>query len=228
MPTEIVIIPLVQAAMVGGGGVRVPLTPRGRALLRTHLSVRGMKVQVSAWTAGLGDFGCNHASRSLTWLGDAGQLNVERLGIQSAPADAATVSSSISPGKQRSRAFFSFLLSSGDHNLSVSTHPVSSHILILTQHTPKPSTMVEPVGTTLGAVSLAAALPGVFVSVVQRFEYVELGRRVDKDFNKSQARLAALKLQITRWGISTGVFPDPQSGLHRAVEVQPEIVVVAV
>jgi hypothetical protein len=38
-----------------------------------------------------------------------------------------------------------------------------------------------------------------------------------KDFNKCQARLEALKLQITRWGISSGVLPDPETGKQRVV-----------
>ena len=87
--------------------------------------------------------------------------------------------------------------------------------------------MVEPVGATLGAVSLATALSGIFVSMVECFEYVELGRRFGKDFNKSQARLAALKLQITRWGISTGALPDPRTGRYRTVEVDAEVAAAA-
>lgn len=83
--------------------------------------------------------------------------------------------------------------------------------------------MVEPAGVTLGAISLATALSGIFVSVVECFEYVELGRRFGKDFDKSQARLGALKLQITRWGISTGVLPDPRTGRHRTVEVESDV-----
>ncbi|CEJ55151.1 hypothetical protein PMG11_01426 [Penicillium brasilianum] len=79
--------------------------------------------------------------------------------------------------------------------------------------------MVEPVGATLGAVSLATALSGIFVSVVECFEYVELGRRFGNDFDKSRARLAALKLQITRWGVATGALPDPRTRTHRALNV---------
>jgi hypothetical protein len=82
--------------------------------------------------------------------------------------------------------------------------------------------MAEPVGATLGAVSLATALSGIFVSVVECFEYVELGRRFAPDFNKSQARLAALRLEITRWGVSAGVLPDPRTGNHRTVNVDAE------
>ncbi|CAI7596253.1 unnamed protein product [Penicillium bialowiezense] len=83
--------------------------------------------------------------------------------------------------------------------------------------------MVEPVGTTLGAVSLATAISGIFVSVVECYEFVELGRRFGSDFEKSQARLEALKLQLTRWGISAGALPDPQTGQCRDVKVGKDI-----
>ncbi|KAL7941232.1 prion-inhibition and propagation domain-containing protein [Trichoderma barbatum] len=72
--------------------------------------------------------------------------------------------------------------------------------------------MASPVGSALEAMT---SLPATFVSIVECFEYVELGRRFGKDFNKSQARLEALKLQITRWGISSGALPDPQTGKPR-------------
>ncbi|KAJ5875167.1 uncharacterized protein N7473_012514 [Penicillium subrubescens] len=88
--------------------------------------------------------------------------------------------------------------------------------------------MVEPVGATLGAVSLATALSGIFVSVVECVEYVELGRHFGKDFDKSQARLAALKLQITRWGVSTGALPDPRTGRYRTLEVEIDVAATAV
>lgn len=77
--------------------------------------------------------------------------------------------------------------------------------------------MANSAGAVLGAMSLATSLPVTFISIVECFEYVELGRRFGKDFNKCQARLEALKLQITRWGISSGVLSDPQTGKQRAV-----------
>ncbi|EHK26936.1 uncharacterized protein TRIVIDRAFT_217543 [Trichoderma virens Gv29-8] len=79
--------------------------------------------------------------------------------------------------------------------------------------------MDNSVGAAFGAVSLTTSLPITLVSIVECFEYVELGRRFGKDFNKSQARLEALKLQITRWGISSGTFPDPQTGKCRRVSI---------
>lgn len=85
--------------------------------------------------------------------------------------------------------------------------------------TPSSRNMVEPVGTTLGAVSLATAVSGVFMSLVECYDCVELGRRFGKDFNKSQARLAALRLQLTRWAISSGALPDPRTGTRRQVNV---------
>ncbi|KAL7955740.1 prion-inhibition and propagation domain-containing protein [Trichoderma compactum] len=77
--------------------------------------------------------------------------------------------------------------------------------------------MADSAGAILGAMSLATSLPVTFISIVECFEYVVLGRRFGKDFNKCQARLEALKLQITRWGISSGVLSDPQTGKQRAV-----------
>ena len=80
--------------------------------------------------------------------------------------------------------------------------------------------MAEPVGMALGVASLA----GIFVSVVDCFEYVELGRRFGPDFDKCQARLAALKLELTRWGVSAGVVADPQTGRRRTVNVGKDTV----
>ncbi|KAL5093283.1 hypothetical protein Trisim1_011087 [Trichoderma cf. simile WF8] len=77
--------------------------------------------------------------------------------------------------------------------------------------------MANPAAALFGAMSLATSLPVTFISIVECFEYVELGRRFGKDFNKCQARLEALKLQITRWGISSGVLSDPQTGKQRIV-----------
>lgn len=71
--------------------------------------------------------------------------------------------------------------------------------------------MVEPVGASLGVISLATATSGVFVSMLQCFEHMKLGRDFEEDFSKAQARLFALKLQITRWAVSSGDLPDPQT-----------------
>jgi hypothetical protein len=87
--------------------------------------------------------------------------------------------------------------------------------------------MADPVGAVLGAVSLATALSGTLVSVVECFEYLELGRRFGKDFDKSQVRLEALKLQITRWGISSGTLPDPQTRKRRVINVDTDTANVA-
>jgi len=76
---------------------------------------------------------------------------------------------------------------------------------------------MDPVGVTLGAVSLATALSGTLVSVVECFEYMQLARRFGKDFDKSQARLVVLKLQITRLGVSIGALQDPDTGRYRTV-----------
>jgi hypothetical protein len=79
---------------------------------------------------------------------------------------------------------------------------------------------MDPASAAVGFVSLATAVSGIFVSLVECYEFVDLGRRFGSDFEKSQARLAALKLQLTRWGISAGTLPDPKTGQHRDVMVE--------
>ncbi|KAF5648022.1 hypothetical protein F52700_1236 [Fusarium sp. NRRL 52700] len=81
----------------------------------------------------------------------------------------------------------------------------------------------QTTGFVLSGVSLAAAVAGTFTSIVQCFEYVEIGRRFGKDFPKSQARFDVLKLQLTRWGVSAGILVDPQTGTCRCIEVDDEI-----
>jgi hypothetical protein len=66
---------------------------------------------------------------------------------------------------------------------------------------------MDPVGATLGIVSLMTAASGIFTSTVQCFEYIQFGRNFGKDFNKSQVKLDILKLRLTRWGISVGILP---------------------
>ncbi|KAM0362806.1 hypothetical protein ACHAO7_011218 [Fusarium culmorum] len=81
----------------------------------------------------------------------------------------------------------------------------------------------ETTGLVLGGVSLAAAVAGTFTSIIQCFEYIELGRRFGKDFQKAHARFAALKLQLTRWGVSAGILLDPQTGTRRDVKIEVEV-----
>ncbi|KAF5543553.1 hypothetical protein FPHYL_11254 [Fusarium phyllophilum] len=81
----------------------------------------------------------------------------------------------------------------------------------------------QATGLVMSGVSLAAAAAGTFTSIVQCFEYVELSRRFGKDFRKSQARFDALKLQLTRWGISAGILVDPFTGTCRYIKVDAEI-----
>jgi hypothetical protein len=71
---------------------------------------------------------------------------------------------------------------------------------------------MEAVGVALGAVSLAGSISGSFVSIIQCFEYVQLGRTFGRDFSRCQARLGALKLRLTRLGVALGVLPGPQTG----------------
>ncbi|KAL7914154.1 hypothetical protein GGI35DRAFT_490451 [Trichoderma velutinum] len=76
--------------------------------------------------------------------------------------------------------------------------------------------MADPIDKT---VSLAASLSVPFISIVESLECLEVDPRLGKDLNQSQVRLEALKLQLTRWGISNGILPDPQTGRQRVVNV---------
>lgn len=78
------------------------------------------------------------------------------------------------------------------------------------------------VGTTIGGVSLAAALSGTFLSVIECIGFIQFGRRFGKDFDKYQARLCALKLQTTRWGVCAGALPNPKTGRRRRVIVDQQ------
>lgn len=71
---------------------------------------------------------------------------------------------------------------------------------------------MDPISATLGAVSLPGTISGTLISVIQCLEYVQLGRNFGRDFNRSQVRLSALKLRLTRLGVALGVLPDPQTG----------------
>lgn len=71
---------------------------------------------------------------------------------------------------------------------------------------------MEAVGLALGAVSLAGSISGSFVSIIQCFEYVQLGRNFGRDFSRCQTRLGALKLRLTRLAVAFGVLPDPRTG----------------
>jgi len=70
---------------------------------------------------------------------------------------------------------------------------------------------MDPASATISAVSLATAVSGTFTSIVQCLEYVELGRNFGKDFNKSQVKLEALKLRLSRWGTSVGILVNSSS-----------------
>ncbi|KAL2215088.1 hypothetical protein M432DRAFT_157467 [Thermoascus aurantiacus ATCC 26904] len=56
---------------------------------------------------------------------------------------------------------------------------------------------------------LALALPGLFVSAVQYFEWIQFGRHFESDFAFSLVRLEAARLHMMRWGMSIGIGVEP-------------------
>jgi hypothetical protein len=58
--------------------------------------------------------------------------------------------------------------------------------------------MAEAAGLVIGAVSLT----GLFTTCVDCFEYVQLGRRFGKDYQRSILKLDIVKLRLSRWADS--------------------------
>ena len=54
-----------------------------------------------------------------------------------------------------------------------------------------------------------AAIPGIFKSTVDCFEYVKLGSEFGRDYTFSRAKLEAAEMQYTRWGVSMGLLEEP-------------------
>lgn len=54
-----------------------------------------------------------------------------------------------------------------------------------------------------------AAIPGIFKSTVDCFEYVKLGSEFGRDYTFSRAKIEAAEMQYTRWGVSMGLLEEP-------------------
>ncbi|RYN60974.1 hypothetical protein AA0114_g851 [Alternaria tenuissima] len=63
---------------------------------------------------------------------------------------------------------------------------------------------MEPAGLAVGIVALA----GLFNNAVDCFEYVQLGSAFGTDFQVSLLRLDILRLRLSRWGKSVGLYGD--------------------
>ena len=65
-------------------------------------------------------------------------------------------------------------------------------------------------------ISFALALgsiPGIFVSCVECYQYVQFGREFEKDFGIALCKLEASEIRLTRWGISMGI-DSPETKLR--------------
>ena len=54
-----------------------------------------------------------------------------------------------------------------------------------------------------------AAIPGIFKSTVNCFEYIKLGSEFGKDYIFSRAKIKAAEMQYTRWRVSIGLLEEP-------------------
>jgi hypothetical protein len=52
-------------------------------------------------------------------------------------------------------------------------------------------------------------LPGLFVSCVECFEYIQLGRKLEEDYDTAVLRLSNIGLSLSRWGKTMGLDRTP-------------------
>lgn len=61
----------------------------------------------------------------------------------------------------------------------------------------------------LSITAMLAAIPGIFVSCVECYAYIQFGRDFKRDFAFTLSKLEATELRLTRWGKSMGIeSPD--------------------
>ncbi|RYP53535.1 hypothetical protein DL768_001490 [Monosporascus sp. mg162] len=84
--------------------------------------------------------------------------------------------------------------------------------------------MAEPFGIVAGALGVA----GLFNNCVDCFEYVQLGRRFGRDYERCQLRLDIAKARLGRWGEAVKINDDPrfQSGapIDKSVQLAQSII----
>ena len=83
---------------------------------------------------------------------------------------------------------------------------------------------MEPAGFAVSVFALAT----LFNNVVECFEYVQLGRKFDGDFQTSLLKLDDARLRLSRWGESVGLSDDLQDAdALRNSRLSPELVIMA-
>jgi len=68
--------------------------------------------------------------------------------------------------------------------------------------------MAEAFGIVSGAVGIAA----IFTTCVECFEYVQIGRYFERDYQTALLTLSLLRLRLSRWGAAIHVYEDLQLG----------------
>lgn len=76
--------------------------------------------------------------------------------------------------------------------------------------------MAEVFGVVAGAVNIAAT----FSTVIEVFDYIQLGSRFGRDYQTSQLKLTLLRLRLSRWGEAVDVYNDPQLGNPSATKAE--------
>jgi hypothetical protein len=72
--------------------------------------------------------------------------------------------------------------------------------------------------------ALTLSLPGLFVSCIQCFEFIQLGRQLEHDYEGAVLRLSSIGLRLSRWGESVGLG-DPltnEEGRNLIADAVPE------
>jgi hypothetical protein len=65
--------------------------------------------------------------------------------------------------------------------------------------------------TALGVISLL----GLFSTVVDCFEYVQIAKTFERDFTTSQLKLDAARIRLSRWGVALGIYANTTTTIPR-------------
>jgi Prion-inhibition and propagation len=69
---------------------------------------------------------------------------------------------------------------------------------------------------------LVLGLPGLFVSCVECFEYIQLGRKLEEDYDTTVLRLSNIGLSLSRWGKSMGLHGTAPLDKDQIAALEPE------